>query len=107
MFVCALYLFTGIYSFHIRPQSSQLAEPLWTDPGVKSGISVRELIYTWKKKISGGEWIFEHLPKIFASEEKATITTSVCNWGKKNQVDFIYFLSVTVERFTYISSITS
>ena len=25
-------------------QSSQLAEPLWTDPGLKSGISVRELI---------------------------------------------------------------
>ena len=27
-------------------QSSQLAEPLWTDPGLKSGISVRELIST-------------------------------------------------------------
>ena len=27
-------------------QSSQLAEPLWADPGVKSGISVRELIST-------------------------------------------------------------
>ena len=26
--------------------SSQLAELLWTDPGVKSGISVRELIST-------------------------------------------------------------
>ena len=29
-----------------QPQSSQLAEPLWTDPGIKSGISVRELIST-------------------------------------------------------------
>ena len=29
-----------------RSQSSQLAEPLWTDPGLKSGISVRYLIYT-------------------------------------------------------------
>ena len=27
-----------------RPQSCQLAEPLWTDPGIESGISVRELI---------------------------------------------------------------
>ena len=27
-----------------RSQSSQLAEPMWTDPGLKSGISVRELI---------------------------------------------------------------
>ena len=31
-------------------QSSQLAEPLWNDPGLKSGISVRELISTLKKK---------------------------------------------------------
>ena len=27
-------------------QSSQLTEPLWTDPGIKSGISVCELIFT-------------------------------------------------------------
>ena len=31
-------------------QSSQLAGPLWTDPGLKSGISVRELSSTKKKK---------------------------------------------------------
>ena len=35
---------------HSGPQSSQLAEPLWTDPGLKSGVSVRELISTSKKK---------------------------------------------------------
>ena len=29
---------------------SQLAEPLWTDPSMKSEISVRELISTLKKK---------------------------------------------------------
>ena len=34
----------------VRPQSSQLAEPLWTDSGIKSGIGVRELISTVKKK---------------------------------------------------------
>ena len=33
-----------------RSQSSQLAGPLWTDPGLKSGIIVRELISTKKKK---------------------------------------------------------
>ena len=33
-------------SGNTQPQSSQLAEPLWTDPGIKSGISVRELIST-------------------------------------------------------------
>ena len=31
-------------SGNIRPQSSQLAEPLWIDPGTKSETSVRELI---------------------------------------------------------------
>ena len=31
-------------------QSSQLTEPLWTNPGLKSGISVHELISTSKKK---------------------------------------------------------
>ena len=30
--------------------TSQLAEPLWTDPGIKSGISLRELISTSKEK---------------------------------------------------------
>ena len=35
-------------SGNIRPQSSQLAEPLWTDPGIHSGINMRELISTSK-----------------------------------------------------------
>ena len=38
-----------------RPQSSQLAEPLWTDPGLKSGISVNELIST-KNKQTNKTW---------------------------------------------------
>ena len=46
-------------SGNIRPQSSQLAEPLWVDPGVKNGIRVCELIYFSKKKnkkkSTGGE----------------------------------------------------
>ena len=37
-------------SGNTRPGSSQLTEPLWTDPGLKSGISVRELVSTLKKK---------------------------------------------------------
>ena len=36
-------------------QSSQLAEPLWTDPCIKCGISVHKLISTLKKKNAGGE----------------------------------------------------
>ena len=43
-------------SGNIRPQSSQLAEPLWTDHGINSGICVFDLISTKKKKKSvGGE----------------------------------------------------
>ena len=37
-------------SGNIRPHSSQLAEPLWTDPDIKSGISVRKLISMSKKE---------------------------------------------------------
>ena len=33
-------------SGNTRSRSSQLAEPLWTDPGLKSGINVHELIFT-------------------------------------------------------------
>ena len=44
-------------SQNTQPQSSQLAEPLWTDPGRKNGISVHELISTLKKKAqAGNEW---------------------------------------------------
>ena len=58
-------------------ESYQLAEPLSTDPGLKSEIiSVQELISTpptllkkkkkkKKKKSVGGEWMVEHSPKIF------------------------------------------
>ena len=33
-----------------QPQLFQLVEPLWTDPGLKSGISVYELISTSQKR---------------------------------------------------------
>ena len=31
-------------SGNTRPKSSQLAKPLWTEPGLKSGLGVRELV---------------------------------------------------------------
>ena len=36
-------------SGNARPQSSQLAELLWTDPGLQSGIAVRKLVSTLKQ----------------------------------------------------------
>ena len=53
-------------------QLVRLAEQLWTDPGLKSGNSLSELILSLKKKSAGGEWIVEHSPKILAREEKVT-----------------------------------
>ena len=52
------------------------SEPLWTDPGIKSGIS--ELISTWKKKKknASGEWMVKHFPQNLTIKEKATTTTS-------------------------------
>ena len=44
-------------SGNTKPQSSQLAERMRTDPGLKSGISVRELIFTLKKKNARREWM--------------------------------------------------
>ena len=35
-------------SGNTKSQSSQLAEPLWTDPGLNRGISARKLISTFK-----------------------------------------------------------
>ena len=47
-------------SGNTRPQLSQLAEPLWTDPSGKNGISVRDLISTLKKTTKAqavNEWL--------------------------------------------------
>ena len=42
-------------SGNTRSQSSQLAETLSSDPGLKSGISVRDLFFHLKKKRAGGK----------------------------------------------------
>ena len=62
-------------------QSSQLAEPLWTNPGVKSGISVRKLISTLRKKekkTQAGNEFWKILPKSsHAREDKATTMSNI------------------------------
>ena len=56
-------------SWNTRPQSSQLAEPLWTDPCLKSGVSMCELISTYQKmnnnnkKPAGWEEMVQHSPQ--------------------------------------------
>ena len=56
-------------SENTRPQSSQLADPLWTDSGIMSGISVRELISTLKKEKSAG-WELTNFPQKSSQREK-------------------------------------
>ena len=58
------------------PQSYQLDEPLWTDPGLKSGISKHELMSTLKTKGTGREWMVKHYPKVLTNKEKSTTTTT-------------------------------
>ena len=64
-----------------RPHLSQLAEPLWTDPGIKSGISVRELISTLKEVQAGNEWSNILKKEFLASEEKATSDVKTVETG--------------------------
>ena len=63
-------------SGNTRPQSSQLAEPLWTDPGLRSGISVRNLISILKKKVQAGNAMSNIFPKSSHARNKATNTGS-------------------------------
>ena len=54
-------------------KSSQLAEPLWTDPGLKSGITLHELISTLKKKkkkAQAGNELSNILPKSSHARKK-------------------------------------
>ena len=64
-------------SGNIRPQLSQLAEPLWTDSGMKEWHWFARLISTSKKKQTkkrqsvNGEWMVEHSSKTLASAEES------------------------------------
>ena len=81
-------------SGNIQPQSSQLTEPLCTDPDLNSAISVRELISTSNNnnnKSAGGEWMVEHSPQILTSEERATTTTTTTT--KKYEVIYNWILT--------------
>ena len=68
-YVTKIYLITtfSFLSCHIIAR--------WTDPDLRSGISVRELYLHVKKKKSRREMNGQHSLKILGSEEKATNTT--------------------------------
>ena len=58
-------------SGNTQPQSSQLAQPLWTDPGLKNGTSMRKLISTLKKKkAQAGNKLSNPLPKSLNARKK-------------------------------------
>ena len=76
-------------SGNVRAQSSWLAEPLWTDPGIKSGISVSKLIsiFFFFFNSAGWEWMAEHSPQILRGEEKAII---YLNKGRTKTVQILF-----------------
>ena len=81
-------------SGNIRPQSSQLSEPLWTDPGINSGISVREIISTSKKKKNAQ-----------AENDWSNISQNPLKQGKSHHFDHI--LMVKAVRYTFQLSFRS
>ena len=85
-------------SRNIRPQSSQPAKPLWTDPGTKSRISARELISTSKKK--------KRKKKVQARNEWSNIPPNPRKRGKKSQYHThkLHRPPILVMRVTFYSS---
>ena len=69
------YELTNNSSGNTRPQSSQLAEPLWIDPCLKSGISVCN-----NKKSTGGERMDEHSPPNSCKQEKIHHQKNAQTW---------------------------
>ena len=57
-------------SGNTRPQSSHLAEPLLTDPGLKSEFSVHKLISTLSKNVQAGNEWSNLLPKFSQTRKK-------------------------------------
>ena len=53
-----------------QSQSSQLAEPLQTDLGLKSGISWRKLTFTLKKNVQAGDELSNILKKSSLARKK-------------------------------------
>ena len=69
------YELTRKWSGNTRPESSQFAGPLWTDPSLKSGIGTRELISTYKRKKAqaGNEMVLNLSPKSSLARRKLPV----------------------------------
>ena len=81
-------------------QLSQLAEPLWTDPGLNSGIGVHELISTLrkKKKVQVGieSW---NLPTKSSQAKKKAIVTITITINKPSHFFLYPMISLYVDLF--------
>ena len=81
------YELTQNLSANSQPQSSQVTEPLWTDPGLKIAISVSKLISTLKKK-KKQQW----------NMNGRTFSRNPCQQGKSQHTDAQrFFVSVVCE----------
>ena len=77
-------------SGNTRSQSSQLTQPLWTDSGLKCGISVRELISTFKKGQAGND-LLNILPKSSHARKKPLPPTKPACAYPRYQQDGVLF----------------
>ena len=66
------FLYT-VMSGNTEPQSSQLAEPLWTK---ELNLCVQASLHFKKIYSTGREWMVKHSPKMHTSEKEATTTTT-------------------------------
>ena len=80
-------------SGNTRPQSSQLAEPLWTDPGRKSGISAHDLISTLKRTKAQAGWGW--------GMNGRTFSKNPCTRGQSHHLKLCY------ENWLFVFEVTS
>ena len=84
-------------SGNARSQSSQLAKPLWTDPGLKSGISLPELISIQKnknKKAKAGNEMSNILPKSSHARKKPAPPTCARQTSHRGRLGSLLWLSL-------------
>ena len=70
------------------PQSSQLAEPLWTDPDLKSGIDVHKLISTQKKQRFVGSDLLNLSNSLYVRKKSSLLSEHCCfsqYWSASNR----------------------
>ena len=100
--------FTRNLSGNIWPQLSQLAEPLWTDPGLRSGNWWVQADLHWRGWVGINLWTFPRNPHMWGKSHlpKATTVVSKAIWGTilKDTAEHVWaFLRVQITCWTELN----